>query len=74
MLDKILKIRLLLKNNNNIKELYLNNFNKNTILTINAEKNYFSFKNKATYINYNNLIKEPLYKVPYDNSYHRKYI
>lgn len=74
MLDKILKIRLLFKNNKNIKELYLNNFNKRTILTINEEENYFSFRNKATYVNYNNLIKEPLYKVPYDNSYHRKYI
>lgn len=74
MLDKILKIRLLFKNNENIKYLYLNNFNKNTILTINEENNYFSFKNKTTYINYNNLIKEPFYKIPYDISYHKNYI
>ena len=74
MLNKILKIRLLFKNNENIKLLYLNNFNKNTILTINEENNYFSFKNKTTYINYNNLIKEPFYKIPYDNSYHKNYI
>lgn len=74
MLDKILKIRLLFKNNENIKYLYLNNFNKNTILTINEENNYFSFKNKTTYINYNNLIKEPFYKIPYDTSYHKNYI
>lgn len=74
MLDKILKIRLLFKNKENIKQLYLNNFDKNTILTINEENNYFSFKNKTTYINYNNLIKEPIYKIPYDNSYHKNYI
>lgn len=74
MLDKILKIRLLFKNNENIKRLYLNNFNKNTIVTINEENNYFSFKNKTTYINYNNLIKEPFYKIPYDTSYHKNYI
>lgn len=74
MLDKILKIRLLFKNNENIKRLYLNNFNKNTIVTINEENNYFSFKNKTTYINYNNLIKEPFYKIPYDASYHKNYI
>jgi len=74
MLNKILKIRLLFKNNENIKLLYLNNFNKNTILTINEENNYFSFKNKTTYINYNNLIKEQFYKIPYDNSYHKNYI
>ena len=74
MLDKILKIRLLFKNNENIKHLYLNNFNKKNILTINEENNYLSFKNKTIYINYNNLIKEPFYKIPYDYSYHKNFI
>lgn len=74
MLDKILKIRLLFKNSENIKQLYLNNFNKNIILTMDEENNYYSFRNKFIYINYNNLIKEPFYKIPYDNSYHKKYI
>lgn len=74
MLNKILNIRLLSKNNENVKLLYLNNFNKNIILTINEENNYFSLKNKTTYINYNNLIKEPFYKIPYDNSYHKNFI
>ncbi len=73
-IDKILKIRLLFKNKQNIKLLYLNNFNKNNILTINEKDTYFSFRNKTTYINYNNLIKETFYKHPYDNSYHKNYI
>ena len=34
MLDKILKIRLLFKNKENIKQLYLNNFNKKILLII----------------------------------------
>ena len=40
-IDKILKIRLLFKNKQNIKLLYLNNFNKNNILTINEKDTYF---------------------------------
>lgn len=70
MLNKILKIRLLFKNNENIKILYLNNFNKKHIITINQEELYYSFKNKSTYINYSQLIPEPIYNIPYDNSYH----
>lgn len=42
MLDKILKIRLLYKNNENIKFLYLNNYNNQKILTINQEHLNFS--------------------------------
>lgn len=38
MINKLTKLRLLYKNNHNIKELYLNNFNSNTTLTINKEQ------------------------------------
>ena len=41
-LEKILKIRLLLKNKHNIKKLYLNNYNKEEILTY--KKDFISFK------------------------------
>ena len=37
MLNKILKIRLLFKNNENIKTLYLNNFNKNIVIDYKKE-------------------------------------
>lgn len=37
MINKLTKLRLLYKNNHNIKELYLNNFNSITTLTINKE-------------------------------------
>ena len=37
MLDKIIKIRLLFKNNENIKLLFLNNFNYHETITINSE-------------------------------------
>ena len=37
MLNKILKIRLLFKNNENIKQLYLNNFNKKEIIDYKKE-------------------------------------
>lgn len=38
MINKLTKLRLLYKNNHNIKELYLNNFNSNTTLTIHKEQ------------------------------------
>lgn len=41
-LEKILNIRLLLKNKHNIKKLYLNNYNKKEILTY--KKEFISFK------------------------------
>ncbi|MDD2435537.1 MAG: hypothetical protein PHG03_04970, partial [Bacilli bacterium] len=51
-LEKLLKIRMLFKNNYNLKELYLNNFNKNEILTINEEElNYSIFEKKTNNIN-----------------------
>lgn len=74
MLTKILDLRLLFKNKENIKLLYLNNFNKEEILTFNEDLLNFDFRNKSTYVNYNTLIKDPVYKFPYDNSFHKKYI
>lgn len=61
MLKKILKLRLLYRNKNNIKLLYLNNYNKKDILTINAEylnysifdkSNKYKLDNKLIPINY----------------------
>ena len=61
MLDKILKIRLLFKNKENIKQLYLNNFNKNKI--INYKKEEFNFdildKRKQFIPEYENKIYTP---------------
>lgn len=37
MINKLTQIRLLFKNNYNIKKLYLNNFNSNTILSTNKQ-------------------------------------
>jgi len=55
MLSKILKIRLLYKNKENIKLLYLNNFNKNKIIEYNQERLNFDI-----YDNYKQII--PGYK------------
>lgn len=53
MIEKLVKIRLLFKNNNNIKELYLNNYDTKEIKTYNEEEiNYSIFdklKPKETY-------------------------
>ena len=52
-ISKLIKIRLLYKNNFNIKQLFLNNFNFNKILTINEKEiNYYHFNifdRKETY-------------------------
>lgn len=57
MLKKILKLRLLYRNKNNIKLLYLNNYNKKDILTINAEHlNYSIFDKSNKYKLDNKLI------------------
>ena len=67
-LEKLLKIRMLFKNNYNIKELYLNNFNKNETLTINEEElNYSIFEKKTNNINPLKYIDERNYKAVYDN-------
>lgn len=46
MLNKILKIRLLFKNNENIKQLYLNNFNKKEIIDYKKEELNFDIFDK----------------------------
>lgn len=67
-LEKLLKIRMLFKNNYNLKELYLNNFNKNEALTINEEElNYSIFEKKTNNINPLKYIDERNYKAVYDN-------
>ena len=56
-LNKLLKLRLLYKNNNNIKLLFLNNYNKKEILTINKEPlNYSIFDKSNNYKLDNKLI------------------
>ncbi|MDE5540143.1 MAG: hypothetical protein K2J20_06645, partial [Bacilli bacterium] len=54
MLDKIIQIRLLFKNNENIKLLYLNNFNHSEIIELNHQNLNFNIFDK----NYS----VPLYK------------
>jgi hypothetical protein len=61
MIDKLIKIRLLNKNNYNIKELYLNNLNREEIITINEPiKNYSIFDNKYTMSIPNNKLARKL--------------
>lgn len=49
-IEKLTELRLLFKNNYNIKELYLNNFNNNEILTIDKDVfNFNIFEKKETY-------------------------
>ena len=61
MLDKILKIRLLFKNKENIKQLYLNNFNKNKIINYKKEELNFDIldKRKQFIPEYENKIYTP---------------
>ena len=72
MLKKILKIRLLFRNNENIKLLYLMNFNKKEIISLDNEKLNFNFRNYKLNINYNSIIKEPFYPIPFDYTAPRK--
>lgn len=69
MLDKILNIRMLFKNKENIKLLYFNNFNKKEVVTMNKDTLNFNFKTYISHINYNQLIRDPIYPIPYDRSY-----
>ena len=46
MLDKLLELRLLNRNNQNIKKLYLNNINKKDKLIINQEQLNMDILNK----------------------------
>ena len=71
MINKLTEIRMLYKNGFNIKELFLNNFNSKNILTINEDElNYNIFNNFDSNQNVLKLISEPIYSIPYDNSYH----
>ena len=65
-LTKILKIRLLYKNNHDIKRLYLNNYNKKDILTINAEHLNYEIFNK----NNNYQINNKMIPVNYHPGFH----
>ena len=61
MIDKLIKIRLLNKNKYNIKELYLNNINKNAIVTMNESIiNYSLFDNKESMSILNNKLERKL--------------
>ena len=73
-LTQLLKLRLLKINNKNIKELYLNQLNSNTILSINKDKINFSMFDKQT-SNYNplTLISETVYSKPFDTAYFYTY-
>lgn len=53
-LQKLLKLRLLYKNNESIKKLFLNNYNKKDILVINEEHLNFSIFEKNTNYNIDN--------------------
>ena len=69
-LEKILKIRLLLKNKHNIKRLYLNNYNKKEILTY--KKEFISFKmfeRNEEYKIDKTLIPETYNEIKYDNTF-----
>ena len=65
MLDKILKIRLLFKNKENIKQLYLNNFNKKLIINYKKEElNFDILDKKKQFIPYYNPFPfEPIKEV-----------
>ena len=73
-LRQLLKLRLLKINGKNIKELYLNQLNSNTILSINTDKIKFSMFDKQTF-NFNplTLINEPVYSKPFDTAYFYTY-
>ena len=65
MLDKILKIRLLFKNKENIKQLYLNNFNKKDIINYKKQELNFDIldKRKQFIPYYNPFPFEPIKEV-----------
>ena len=65
MLDKILKIRLLFKNKENIKQLYLNNFNKKDIINYKKQElNFDILDKKKQFIPYYNPFPfEPIKEV-----------
>lgn len=61
-INKLMKIRLHYKNNDNLKELYLNNYNSNTTLTFNnTSLNFNIFDNFQSYNYINNKIYNPTF-------------
>lgn len=73
-LRQLLKLRLLKINGKNIKELYLNQLNSNTVLSINVDKINFSIFDKQT-SNFDpiSLINESVYSKPFDTAYFYTY-
>ena len=69
-LDKLIPLRMMFKNNENIKLLYLNNINKEEIVVVNKKILNFNFKNNKINVDYTNLIPNYTYSIPYDSSYH----
>lgn len=62
MINKLIEIRLHYKNNDNLKELYLNNFNSSTTLTLdNHSLNFNIFDKFQSYNFLNNLIFNPTF-------------
>lgn len=62
MINKLMKIRLHYKNGDNLKELYLNNFNSNTTLTLNKEFLNFNIFDRTSDYNYlSNKIFNPTF-------------
>lgn len=74
-IKQLTKIRMLFKNNQNIKKLYLNNFNSNNIITINKEElnfdvlidiNNLFHPMKANYIiQFFNIFKNYIYQISF---------
>lgn len=73
-LSKLLKLRLLKVNNKNIKELYFNSLNQNTILiSYNSKFDFNVFKTNPTSFNPLSLINEPIHSKPFDPAYFYTY-
>lgn len=61
-IPKLIKLRLLNKNNYNIKELYLNNLNKNEVIDMNKKELNFSIFEKSKNNYFNKINIKPYYK------------
>ncbi|MEG2832530.1 MAG: UPF0236 family protein [Bacilli bacterium] len=69
-LEKLIPLRMLYKNNKNIKYLYLNNINVKEVKTIKKEHLNFNLKQFLPHIEYERIIPNYTYSQPYDSSYH----
>jgi hypothetical protein len=70
MLDKLLNIRMLFKNNYNLKRLYLHNFDK--LETITYNKDHLNFNINDNYPRYSNIeskLPDYTYSIPFDQDY-----